>query len=589
MAHPGADMKQALMACAIPVLTPVVQTEFQQGRVVAWNEQVAREALRREVGQHCCWGKGPVDAMQISNLGQTSSYYLQVTTFLETRKVDWTTEPYPTGNYVDGPDKGQAPGLWEMQVPQPEHFRSQNHNIVVPHTDQVRMCENCKGMGQCTCSNCTGAGILQCSRCTGQGTESCSKCRGSGIPHSVKAAKNWNPQAMCDGTRAQERMEWLMKEEHMTEAAAKVRVKREFPNIFADMDCSGDWWDGSAMCDGTSAGDRVKWLESNEKLSHEDAKLRVRAEFPTPFAKSARDKKAREVSITGGGSIPQDWWKPNAMCDGTSAQDRAQWLVENESMTVGEARARIRKDFPAAFGGLLWDPDAMCDGTKAKDRADWLVNNQGLTAAEAEKRLQSEFPAAFPSRSSSIRGSTELLPSWNPEEDDLCKHCTGKGKTTCGDCSGRTTVDCKVCQTRGVITCPTCTGHGSLKSHLMLYVRWCNEEEDSVLQGQGSALRTEEVKSANGPKFEVKGLPVQPASQFGDAVLQRTQQLCAKACEHQQKGFVHMQKMLVKQVPVCEVTATNNGQMFTYTIFGEDMRVNAENYPSKVCWGCTIA
>lgn len=583
MEHPGADIKQALMACAPPAMGQVAQSEFQQGRVVAWNEQVAREALRREVSQHCCWGKGPVDSMQITNLGQTSSYHLKVTTFLEQRSVEWTTEPYPQGNFVDGPDKGQAPGLWQMQVNQPQAFQSSHADMVVPHTDQVRMCEKCGGMGKCTCTNCAGAGTLQCTKCTGQGHVSCHRCSGKGVPRSANPDKNWNQQAMCDGKRAHERMEWLMTEEGMTEAAAKVRVKREFSKIFADMDMSGDWWDPSAKCDGTSASDRVRWLEQNENMSHEQAKLRVRAEFPKAFGRNARAS-----------STTPEWWKPLAMCDGTPAQDRAQWLVDNEGLTVGEARSRIRKEFPAVFASPSWNAYAMCDGTLAKDRAEWLVNNEGLSSAEAEKRVMSEFPAEFasasPTRSSrSYSGESELSSFWNPEEDNHCDHCTGKGRVTCGDCNGRTIVDCKVCHTAGVVTCSTCSGHGSLKSHLMLHVKWTNEVDETVLNGQGSALRTEEVKSAAGPQFEVKGLPVQPATQFGSAVQESTKRLCDQACAYQQKGYVHLQKMLIKQVPVCEVQATNNGQMFTYTIYGEDMRVNAENYPSKACWGCTIS
>lgn len=578
-------MKQALMG-SIPAMAQVAQSELgPQGRVVAWSESVAREALRKEVGEHCCWGKGIVDSMQITNLGQTSSYYLKVTAFLETRNLEWTKEPYVQGTPVDGPAQGQAPAIWEMQVPQPAHFQSKNHQAVVPHTDFVSLCETCKGVGTCTCSNCTGQGTLICSRCSGQGTESCSKCRGSGVPHAVEADKNWNPQVMCDGSRAHERVEWLVKDQGMTEAAAKVRVKREFADCFRDMDLSGDWWDASVVCDGTPAGDRAKWLEDNENLSQKDARLRVRGEFPAAFKKRSRSM--------SGSSISQDWWNPTAMCDGTSAQDRAQWLVDNEGVTVGEARARLRKEFPAALGGLKWDPDAICDGTPAKDRADWLVNNEGMSASEAEKRVQSEFPDAFAtailrSRSSSAR-DLELASSWRPDEEDCCNNCTGKGRVTCGECAGRCRVDCKICQTRGVVTCPTCVGHGSLKSHLVLHVKWTNQEDEAVLCGQGAALRNDEVKSAQGPKFEVKGLPVQAVSQFGPEVHQTTQQLCDKACSYSNQGYLHMQKLLVKQVPVCKVTASNNGQVFEYMIFGEDMRVNADNYPSKCCWGCTIA
>jgi hypothetical protein len=42
----------------------------------------------------------------------------------------------------------------------------------------------------------------------------------------------WNPDAMCDGVRAEERMQWLVDNKGMSADDAKSKVKSEFPAIF---------------------------------------------------------------------------------------------------------------------------------------------------------------------------------------------------------------------------------------------------------------------------------------------------------------------------------------------------------------------
>merc|ERR1719502_820610 len=45
-------------------------------------------------------------------------------------------------------------------------------------------------------------------------------------------------------------------------------------------------------------------------------------------------------------------WMPDAWCDGRRAQERAEWLRENEGMGHHEAQRRVMAEFPAAFGGM---------------------------------------------------------------------------------------------------------------------------------------------------------------------------------------------------------------------------------------------
>jgi len=53
-----------------------------------------------------------------------------------------------------------------------------------------------------------------------------------------------------------------------------------------------------------------------------------------------------------------------------------------------------RSSMPAGTGPM-WRPDAMCDGLTAKEHADYLVSNKGVTESEARMQVIREFPTVF--------------------------------------------------------------------------------------------------------------------------------------------------------------------------------------------------
>merc|ERR1719401_1789534 len=90
-------------------------------------------------------------------------------------------------------------------------------------------------------------------------------------------------------------------------------------------------------------------------------------------------------------AAPGSKWNGHALCDGKRADDRAKWLVENEGMTVMNARNMVMNQFPQQFGGggggtqslmvsapegAKWNGHALCDGKRADDRAKWLQENE---------------------------------------------------------------------------------------------------------------------------------------------------------------------------------------------------------------------
>lgn len=96
----------------------------------------------------------------------------------------------------------------------------------------------------------------------------------------------WNPDAECDGARAEDRAQWLADNRGMSMEEARAQVMQEFPFAFHP---GFDWWRPDASCDGPSAEERAQWLMQNEGFSHTAAKIKVRSEFPSEFGSGGGD------------------------------------------------------------------------------------------------------------------------------------------------------------------------------------------------------------------------------------------------------------------------------------------------------------
>jgi hypothetical protein len=151
----------------------------------------------------------------------------------------------------------------------------------------------------------------------------------------------WNPNAICDGTRAEERAIWLQQNQGLRPEAARQKVMSEFPQQFGGSGAGmgmgmrmGGMWNPNAICDGTRAEELAIWLQQNQGLSHEAARQKVMSEFPQQF---------------GGGGGYGKMYNPNAFCDGCRAEERVLWLQQNERMNVEMARERVMREFPGSF------------------------------------------------------------------------------------------------------------------------------------------------------------------------------------------------------------------------------------------------
>mmetsp|Transcript_26619 Transcript_26619/g.61184 ORF Transcript_26619/g.61184 Transcript_26619/m.61184 type:complete len:640 (+) Transcript_26619:41-1960(+) len=98
-------------------------------------------------------------------------------------------------------------------------------------------------------------------------------------------------------------------------------------------------------------------------------------------------------------SAPQQaaGWKPDALCDGEKAADRAKWVMQNcTGYSEIAAQQRVMREFPASFlAEGQWSPDVDCGGLSAGARAKWLVEQEHLSETAARQRVMTEFPSAF--------------------------------------------------------------------------------------------------------------------------------------------------------------------------------------------------
>lgn len=154
------------------------------------DENEARQALLQYVAEHCCFGKGAAQDLQFKDLVHSSAFHYTLETFGEGRSTAWAFTPY-SGQPIDGPQNGPAPGPWDINASPPNQFQNQKAEIEVPHSASVKPCHNCLAMGRIRCHRCFGRGRVRCSSCSGRGhktvyrngeheVERCHWCHGDG-------------------------------------------------------------------------------------------------------------------------------------------------------------------------------------------------------------------------------------------------------------------------------------------------------------------------------------------------------------------------------------------------------------------------
>jgi len=153
------------------------------------SDRLIEESAEREVSSHLLWSKKVLNEMVIKHKEQMYAYELSIKTFYELRKQYEKCTPCPSNAVIDS--VGIVPAMWNtggFEWPPP--FTELKYDIKVPHSDIVKQCHKCRGMGTLKCPKCTGSGRLGtisaeqtsnsglCNSCHGKGETTCPLCIG---------------------------------------------------------------------------------------------------------------------------------------------------------------------------------------------------------------------------------------------------------------------------------------------------------------------------------------------------------------------------------------------------------------------------
>uniref|UniRef100_A0A8B9LDC4 Ssu-2 homolog, related sequence 1 n=2 Tax=Astyanax mexicanus TaxID=7994 RepID=A0A8B9LDC4_ASTMX len=160
------------------------------------------------------------------------------------------------------------------------------------------------------------------------------------------------------------------------------------------------------------------------------------------------------------------------------------------------------------------------------------------------------------------------------QTNDRCMHCNGRGRDNCFKCSGK-----------GTNECSTCRGRSQLLVFINLKVQWTNNKEDFVVE-QSSGLRVENFSKVSGREmFKDSQFMLYPVMGFPDpAVAQASERLIREhMSKYGQMSRILQQRHTIELIPVTRVTYAWKGKSHLYFVFGNEMSVNAEDYPATCC------
>ncbi|XP_030224534.1 protein SSUH2 homolog isoform X1 [Gadus morhua] len=185
-----------------------------------------------------------------------------------------------------------------------------------------------------------------------------------------------------------------------------------------------------------------------------------------------------------------------------------------------------------------------------------------------------------------------------------CKHCAGAGNKVCwvchgsgnnhGDernchhCNGRGRENCTPCHGQGSTECSTCHGRRQLLVNINLTVKWTNNSSDYIVE-QSSGLLLENLNQVTGKElFKDAQYLVYPVMGFPDLnVVSAAERLIR---EHQTTysatSRILQQRQTIELIPITKVTYKWKGKSHIYFVYGNEFKVNADNYPATCC--CTI-
>ncbi|XP_067095214.1 protein SSUH2 homolog isoform X4 [Osmerus mordax] len=174
----------------------------------------------------------------------------------------------------------------------------------------------------------------------------------------------------------------------------------------------------------------------------------------------------------------------------------------------------------------------------------------------------------------------------------VCWVCNGSGQRhgedTCHHCSGRGRVNCNFCHGKGSKECKSCHGRRQLLVFINLNVKWTNNTEDYVVE-QSSGLHVANLSGVSGKElFRDTQYMVYPVMGFPDHGVVNAAERLVK--DHQvrysQTSRILQQRQIIELIPITKVTYNWKGNSHMYVVYGNELKVSADNYPATCC--CTV-
>ncbi|XP_077980843.1 protein SSUH2 homolog [Glandiceps talaboti] len=177
--------------------------------------EAARQVLLDYASSQTCYGKSAAKHMNLNNIISAYGLHYTLETFSETRQTDWSSEAF-TGGIVDSSSNGRPPLPWTIDVTADQEFVDQIKEVKVPHTETIKVCHTCTGVGLIKCNDCDGTGTKRCEKCLGNGVtytnkgiaKMCTTCSGSGR---LKCAKCNNcGHLKCPDCKGYKKLKWFV-------------------------------------------------------------------------------------------------------------------------------------------------------------------------------------------------------------------------------------------------------------------------------------------------------------------------------------------------------------------------------------------
>ncbi|KAK7136297.1 hypothetical protein R3I94_014820 [Phoxinus phoxinus] len=187
---------------------------------------------------------------------------------------------------------------------------------------------------------------------------------------------------------------------------------------------------------------------------------------------------------------------------------------------------------------------------------------------------------------------TKPCPSCTGTGSKVCSWCNGSGQSpdneSCNKCNCSGREKCSSCSGSGVLKCNTCDGKGQLLVFINLIVKWSTEKDEYVAQ-DSSGLRLEKLVKVSGKElFRDAQIMVYPVLGFPDvSVAQASERLIRDhRVKYTKNSRILQQRQTIELITITRVNYTWKEKPYVYYVYGNELKVNAEDYPASCC--CSV-